>query len=297
MRAFPSGAWRPVSCAAVLACAASIAFAQSPTGRAERFLPDSSAGRVVSTVYADAHDFVRIERAEPGAAPSLHPAVVSSEQLRAALSPLRNAAKDDELFSEDELKTLVPALVKALAQAEPGQDVAFAVTGRHGGFGPLVPRTVTTGRVFRSADGLQLIAGMVWAQFEGQFRATGVRIAFEPGHRAAPVDAGVRIAAPNGRNVRSDWVSVLVAPPAVAAPAVPAAVPAAPGKAGAPAAPAATAAPVAPAAVAPAPQRPRDAGFFEEQEQRLRTLKRLHDSGLITDEEYRQKRYEVLQQL
>lgn len=291
MRAFPSGAWRPVSCAALLACAASVAFAQSPSGRAERFLPDSSADRVVSTVYADTHEYVRIERAEPGAAPSLHPAVVSSEQLRAALSPLRNAAKDEELFSEDELKTLAPALAKALATAQPNQDVAFAVTGRHGGFGPLVPRTVTTGRVFRTADGLQLITGMVWAQFEGQFRATGVRIAFEPGRRAAPVDASVRIAAPNGRNVRSDWVSVLVAPPAAAP--VPAAVPAPVAPAAAPAA----VAPAAPAAVAPPPQRPRDAGFFEEQEQRLRTLKRLHDNGLISDEEYRQKRYEVLQQL
>lgn len=291
MRAFPSGAWRPVSCAALLACAASVAFAQSPSGRAERFLPDSSADRVVSTVYADTHEYVRIERAEPGAAPSLHPAVVSSEQLRAALSPLRNAAKDEELFSEDELKTLAPALAKALATAQPNQDVAFAVTGRHGGFGPLVPRTVTTGRVFRTADGLQLITGMVWAQFEGQFRATGVRIAFEPGRRASPVDASVRIAAPNGRNVRSDWVSVLVAPPAAAP--VPAAVPAPVAPAAAPAA----VAPAAPAAVAPPPQRPRDAGFFEEQEQRLRTLKRLHDNGLISDEEYRQKRYEVLQQL
>ncbi|TCO98770.1 SHOCT domain-containing protein [Rubrivivax gelatinosus] len=295
MRVFPSGAWRPVCSAALLACAASIAFAQSSTGRAERFLRDSSADRVVSTVYADTHEYVRIERAEPGAAPSLHPAVLPSEQLRAALSPLRNAAKDEELFSEDELKTLVPALAKALAQAQPGQDVAFAVTGRHGGFGPLVPRTVTTGRVFRTADGLQLIVGMVWAQFEGQFRATGVRIAFEPGRRAAPVDAGVRIDAPNGRKLRSDWVSVLVAPPPAAAPAAPApAAAAAPG-----AAPAAVPAPVpaAPGAAAPAPQRPRDAGFFEEQEQRLRTLKRLHDNGLITDEEYRQKRYEVLQQL
>lgn len=294
MRAFPSGAWRPVSCAALLACAASITFAQSPTGRAERFVPDSSADRVVSTVYADTHEYVRIERAEPGAAPSLHPAVISSEQLRAALSPLRNAAKDDPLFNDDELKTLVPALAKALATAQPNQDVAFAVTGRHGGFGPLVPRTVTTGRVFRTADGLQLITGMAWAQFEGQFRATGIRIAFEPGRRAAPVDSSVRIDAPNGRSVRADWVSLLVAPPAPAAAPVPSAAPA-PGAA----APAAVPAPVpaAPGAAAPAPQRPRDAGFFEEQEQRLRTLKRLHDNGLITDEEYRQKRYEVLQQL
>ncbi|MCC9596954.1 MULTISPECIES: SHOCT domain-containing protein [unclassified Rubrivivax] len=294
MRAFPSGAWRPVSCAAVLACAASIAFAQAPGGRSERFLRDSSADRVVSTVLAATHDYVRIERAEPGAAPSLHPAVVPSEQLRALLVPLRNAVKDDELFTADELDVLAPALAKALAQAEPGQDVAFAVTGRHGGFGPLVPRTVTTGRVFRSADGLQLIAGMVWAPFESQYLATGVRVAFEPGRRAAPVDAGVRIAAPNGRSVRADWVSLLVAPAAAPAPRAATTAPAA----AAPVAPAAAGAAVPPAAApAPAPQRPRDAGFYEDQEQRLRTLKRLHDNGLITDEEYRQKRYEVLQQL
>jgi hypothetical protein len=52
--------------------------------------------------------------------------------------------------------------------------------------------------------------------------------------------------------------------------------------------------------VAPAvasPSRPRDAAFFEEQEYRLRTLKRLRDSGLISEDEYVQKRREVLGQL
>ncbi|MDE2298373.1 MAG: SHOCT domain-containing protein [Burkholderiales bacterium] len=32
-------------------------------------------------------------------------------------------------------------------------------------------------------------------------------------------------------------------------------------------------------------------------ERRLETLKRLHDKGLITDDEYRQKRKEILQLL
>jgi Short C-terminal domain len=50
------------------------------------------------------------------------------------------------------------------------------------------------------------------------------------------------------------------------------------------------------AAGAPTP-RPRDAAFFEEQEYRLRALKRLRDLGLISEEEYLQKRREVLEQL
>ena len=96
------------------------------------------------------------------------------------------------------------------------------------------------------------------------------------------------------------------APPSLqslmAAPAVPSAAPQpavvvpVPARAAAPAAPPA-AAPTAPPASAPSPQRPRDAAFFEEQELRLRTLKRLRDSGLITEQEYQQKRKEVLEQL
>jgi hypothetical protein len=49
--------------------------------------------------------------------------------------------------------------------------------------------------------------------------------------------------------------------------------------------------------VSSAPPRPRDAAFFEEQEYRLRALKRLRDIGLISEEEYLQKRREVLGQL
>jgi Short C-terminal domain len=105
---------------------------------------------------------------------------------------------------------------------------------------------------------------------------------------AAPVVAAPPVAAP------------VVAAPAVAAPAAPVvAVPAPVVAAPRPPAPsAAAAAPAAPAAAAaPAATRPRDAAFFEEQEYRLRTLKRLRDSGLISEDEYVQKRREVLGQL
>jgi hypothetical protein len=52
-----------------------------------------------------------------------------------------------------------------------------------------------------------------------------------------------------------------------------------------------------PANAPPSASRPRDAAFFEEQELRLRALKRLRDGGLITEEEYQQKRREVLERL
>jgi hypothetical protein len=46
-----------------------------------------------------------------------------------------------------------------------------------------------------------------------------------------------------------------------------------------------------------APARARDTGFFEEQEYRLRTLKRLCGSGLISEEEYQKERTEILDKL
>jgi hypothetical protein len=82
-------------------------------------------------------------------------------------------------------------------------------------------------------------------------------------------------------------------PPVAAVPA-PAASPAEPTRPAA--APGTPAAPVA-AASAPAAPRPRDAAFFEEQELRLRALKRLRDGGLISEDEYQQKRREILEKL
>lgn len=76
-----------------------------------------------------------------------------------------------------------------------------------------------------------------------------------------------------------------------------AAAPAVTANAPAPTAASAPAAPAASAAAGGASRPPRDAAFFEEQELRLRTLKRLRDGGLISEEEYQQKRREVLDRL
>jgi hypothetical protein len=277
-----------------------------PMGRAMIVTPDSAAGRVVRTVFQRTYDRVRIEQSEPGApAAYAHPvASVGTEQLRAALAALRRTdSRNAELFNDDELASIVPPLVQALAEVTPQQEVTFAVAGRHGALGPLVERSVTTGRMFHSADGLELIVGLAHRPFEGQFLATGLLIAFEPGRRAAPVDPNLRLA-PQGTlgQRRSDWVTLAVGPAAMAAPpAVPApaaAAPAAP--AAAPAAPAAVAAPLAPAAPPAAAQAQpgtRTPAFLAEQEERLKTLKRLRDQNLITEDEYQQKRREILQLL
>lgn len=53
----------------------------------------------------------------------------------------------------------------------------------------------------------------------------------------------------------------------------------------------------APRAATSAPARVREAAFLEEQENRLRTLKRLRDANLLTEEEYQRKRKEIIDAL
>jgi hypothetical protein len=269
-----------------------------PFGRTIIAPPDSAAVRTVRVVFQATYDRVRIERSEPGAPLHQHPVVsLGAEQLRAALGALRRVdGAERELFNAQELTTIVPPLLQALGELTPQQEVSFAVTGRHGAAGPLVERSVTTGRMFRDADGLHLIVGLAQTQFESKYLGSGLLIAFEPGARAAPVDRTLRIGAQGtGGQRRADWVLLAIGPAdasAAAAP-VPAAAPATP------AAPAAApAAPVAPGTAAPAPApRPRDAAFLAEQEERLKVLKRLREQNLITEEEYQQKRREILQLL
>jgi len=308
----PSRRW-PATMAAVLMLASSAAtLAQDATGgRTPIVQPDSAAAQVLRMVYKGQFSYVRIERAEAQATAGQHPVPVAPEVLRASLAALRvGKAADEPLFNDDELAEIVPPLVKALAELQPAQELAFAVAGRHGGWTALAARVVTTGRMFRSAAGLQLIVGLAHRPFESQYRATGYLIPFEPGRRAEAVDLSVVITGmpPGAGAARPDWVTLTLAPvPAQAAAPVSGPAPAAtaaatvvaPVPAAAPAAAAPAAAAPAPAAAAPAAAAPRqrDAAFFEEQEARLRALKRLRDGGLITEEEFQLKRKQVLDQL
>jgi hypothetical protein len=290
-----------LAAAALVFAAAGRAQPQSvhPFGRTITVVPDSAAARVVKVVYQGTYDRVRIERAEAGAPALRHPVTpLSAEQLRGALAALRRVdGSERELFNADELAVIVPPLVQALGEVTPQQEVSFAVTGRHGALGPLVERSVTTGRLFRDDGGLQLIVGLGQKPFESEYLGSGVLIAFEPGRRAAPVSPALKIGAQGTSGQRrADWVALALAPAGgAAAAAPPAGAPAVPAAAPAAAAPTPPTTP-GPAAAQPAP-RTRDAAFLAEQEERLKTLKRLRDQNLITEEEYQQKRREILQLL
>jgi hypothetical protein len=299
-----------VGCAAALAWADG-ARAQPQPGSTERggeirIGKDSAADRVVETVYQARFAFVRIEQSEPGAGPNQHPFVIEPARLRALLEHVRTG-KSERLLADADLDEIVPPLATALAKAGAQQDVSFAVSGRHGYFGPLAAREVTTARVFRRDDRLNVIFGLVRTNFESQFRATGYLMPFEPGQRAKQVDPSAKIAvdASAGSTRRPDWIvlspeAIRTAQPApnvpsAAAPTQPAAVPpaVAPPAGAAPAAGAAAAA--APAASPPAP--PNADAIYRDASERLKALQKLRDTGVITEDEYREKRRQILDKL
>jgi hypothetical protein len=290
-----------LACAALAMPSAAQNVGTGGGGRAVRIVRDSAAPRTVAMVYEGLFSFVRIERAEPGAAPSLHPVSVSVPALQKALGSVKFG--NEPLFNDEELAEIAPPLVTALGRVTPDQDISFAVSGKHSALGPLAPRSVTTGRLFRNADGLQFIVGLARKPFESEFNATGTLIAFEPGRRAKPVDASLRLADADPTNVmrRGDWASLVVA--TAAASVVPATAPAteaaalparSPAAAGATTAPAPSSA--APAAAVPRPAPDADA-LYRNVSERLKALQRLRDAGLITPQEYDEKRRQILSEL
>lgn len=113
--------------------------------------------------------------------------------------------------------------------------------------------------------------------------------------RPAPEPAAAM--APAGGAAPASAAAAAAAHPSAATPATPAGAGAA---AAASATPVATGASASPAGAVRPPQSPaprRDPAFLEEQELRLKSLRRLRDSGLISEEEYQRKRKEVIDAL
>jgi hypothetical protein len=115
---------------------------------------------------------------------------------------------------------------------------------------------------------------------------------------AAPTTGAAPPAAARAAPSAPTATAASTAPVAPSAPSATAGAPAAPAAA-ATAAPAAAGTAAAPKAAAPStPARTaRDAAFYEEQELRLRSLQRLRERGLLTEEEYQRKRREIIDAL
>lgn len=247
---------------------------------------------------------LRLVPRESGASPNEHPQQVNPEGLRQALAQvqLNLATGAEPLFAGDELAELVEPLAQALAAARPQDDLLLLSSSRRGR-GLFVPPTAITARLFFQGGALNLVVADARQDFYNNYIGSRQAPEFSFGTRAQAGRAVLRSAL--GSSPRADWV-VLPAGAAAAAVAPPPPPPiVAPSAAAAPAAPTAPAAlppgvisprPAAPAAPAAAP-RARETLSGDEAESRLATLKRLRERGLITEDEYQQKRKEILAQL
>jgi hypothetical protein len=244
---------------------------------------------------------VRLQAREAGAPANQHPAVLNPERLRVELAALELAPRSGDkvpLFSADEIGTLVPALVRAFAAAAPADDVLLLSTARREGGYLSIPMSLAA-RLFMQDGALQLIVSEARSDLYGSYRASRIVPAVDFGSRARDAATNLRSVSANAR--RANWLALPVlgvAAASTAAPPAPAATAATPATAAAVVAPAAVApAAVAKPAEAAAPARTRDAAFFAEQEQRLRSLKRLREQDLISEDEYQQKRREIVQSM
>ncbi len=212
--------------------------------------------------------------------PNNHPADLTESQLIGLLGSIqvREDLKDKPapLFSEGSLTLLAPHIQQALKQANPGQDVSFAVVGLYKTLLGLANRAmISSGRIFYKDGKLNLILGIVKQDI--RYRTDGSDRDF----RLIPI--GYRQDAAQGEwslvpsedhpfeMPRRDW---LVLDPKYAkimtqvSPAPEAQI----------------------KTTASAPQKKSDRPLTE----RLATLNELKAKGLITEDEYKQKRAEIM---
>ena len=240
-------------------------------------------------------EFTAIQRAarEAGAPANQHPARFAPETIRQLLAPARLVVSKgtQPLFAPDELNDLIEPLSEALASVGPDEDLLLLSTHRRGE-GVLRAPLGLTARLFVQGDALQLIVHEARRDFVDAYIGSRITPTFTFGSRNKP--GLVSLQDPGATLRRADWLAIPLnrAPAPTMAPA-PVVLPAA-----APGVPPQQMAPVAPAAMPPAPApRPAAPASADEIEQRLLTLKRLRERGLISEEEYQQKRREILQAL
>ncbi len=214
-----------------------------------------------------------------------HPITLEADQVSAALSRVQARSGETgeviDLFPEKNREELAKRLAKELRRIESGQDLHL-VSFRHVGGFFAGHRNASGARLFVENGRLHLIFGQIDLYFS-EFR--------DPDRPVPPMGSRKGSASLKGRIVRSngvtfvdgrdDWVALELGqrapPPPEAAP---------------------VAANDAPAqrtgALAETPVVPAGRITWEELEEGLGALHRLHTKGLITDEEYDAKKTEML---
>ncbi|RQP22873.1 SHOCT domain-containing protein [Piscinibacter terrae] len=240
---------------------------------------------------------VQIVPREAGSAPNAHPARLNPEGVRQQLVLVQAKVdgKSFPLFYGEEIQDLVEPITQALSVAGPNEDLVLLSTHRRGESVLTAPLGITA-RLFVQDGNLNVIVHDARRDFVDAYIGTKIPPTFEFGERAKQSKAVVQ--STSAATKRTDWIAIPIAA-AVPAPVVPAAMTAptaAPIQQAAPAGTVTTlpAPAPAPAAVLPAATPTRDTAYYEEQARRLKGLKLLRDQGAITEEEYQQKRKEIL---
>jgi hypothetical protein len=266
-------------------------------------------------LWAHRYQYVRLEPQErcghEKVTANAHPATLTPEVLKTALASLRIDYPDEEksvpVFSKREMETLIDPLTKAFQLATRNEDIALAIEGVHPGAAGY-QRTITTARLFLRDGELHLVFGKLHDPIDD----------YDTPLRMAPTDRRVKPFRPGSRclrdhekfpavlitdhvhffetedTVRKNWLVIGIsnahlpkkasgasmtpmAPPLSAeteAPAVEGSNQSAPGG-------------------TPVNQAPRDRSM----EEKLQILKNLWEKGLITDQEYQDKKGKILDSL
>jgi hypothetical protein len=294
MHSIPRGLAVALSCCALLSSMPAHAglldkiFGQSASS------PDAPKAVAGQRLWA-IREFTQIELVarEAGAPDNQQPIQLPTEALRQQLAQIEFTGPNGRLplFTADEIGDLVTPLVQALGVAGPGDDVLLLSSYRREGGILGAPKAVTA-RIFVQGGSLQMIVRDARHDFYDLYRGTYVQPKFTYGSRAAAGSAAIQ--SPGATNRRPDWISIPLQGPATPAAAAPAPIQPMPLQAApAPAAPLQA----APIAAPPAARKPLDPASADDIERRLETLKRLRDKNLITEDEYQQKRKEILQLL
>jgi hypothetical protein len=222
------------------------------------------------------------DKAEPGNRNS-HPITLAADQLSAALSRVRASSGETgeiiDLFPEKNREESAVLLAKELRRIDPGQELHLVSFRQVGAFFS-GQRNASAARVFMENGRLNLIFGQI-DLFFSEFR--------DPDRPVPPMGSRKRAASLKGRIIpaegltfvdgRNDWVALDLVPTTPPPPAV---------------VPAAKETGQAPGEKFPtATIQPKERSI----EEKLQILKNLRDKDLITEQEYADKKREIIDSL
>lgn len=209
---------------------------------------------------------IRLVQREAGSQANGHPLNVDSAMLERVLADVQfnpEKGKPRRLFEKAELSDLAEILSDVFKKASSTDDVILLSSARREAGFLMSPESITA-RLFISDGSLNLIVRDARAPVPASFRATGLIPMLQFGSR--DVASNVSLLTTSGVSKRNDWISLPL-----------------------------TSVAAMPASVSPADSKGETGS--DEPTRRLTTIKRLFDQGLITKEEYQERRKSIIQAL